>query len=498
MTARRRMTRLGAGSLFALSCMLGATACTPFRTHTFDEPPFEMPESFDTGNAIGDHVVDRWWLEFEDDALTQAIETAFEANPSLRQAFRRLEQAAAFPRITNAQRVPQVSVQGGASRTEAVDRNGRDPLTGTDETTRATDRRYFAAGVLSWEIDLWNRIGSAVAADELRVEASRRDVEETALLLASEIADAWFTIQEQRALLELLDEQIGVGETLLELTELRFSLGDGTALDVLQQRQQLAATRSAVPETRAALDRQQHRLAVLLGQPPNAAVLEPEATLPELPPFPILAKPVNLVETRPDLRAALLRVRAADHDVASAIADRYPRLALDLSYEFSAARSSEIFERETSSILGSLIAPILDGGRRRAEVARRRAIVQEQLEAFGATYLDALREVEDALSSERHQLDLVDRLREQLELSRANLSESRSRYSNGLTDYLSVIVAVQALQELERRWISEHKRLLAFRADLYRATGGIWMRTLEAPPERSLSRAAPPRTESRP
>ncbi len=483
--------------LLAASSLV-AFACTPYRVHELDRPAVAIPESFDTNGVLGDHVVDRWWIEFEDAELTRAIETAFEHNPSLRQAFRRLDQAGAITRITNSERIPQVSVQGGASRTELVDRNGRDLQTGAEETTRTTDRRYFAAGVLSWEIDLWNRIGSAVAAEELRFEATRRDVEETALLLASEIADAWFTIQEQRALLQLLDEQIRVSETLLELTELRFSLGDGTALDVLQQRQQLAATRSAIPETRSTLDRQQHRLAVLLGRPPRDAGFEPSATLPELPAFPILEKPVNLLETRPDLRAAMLRVRAADHDVAAAIAARYPRLVLDLSYEFSAARSSEIFERETSSLLGSLIAPLVDGGRRRAEVARRRSIVQEQLEAFGAAYLDALREVEDALSSERHQLDLVERLREQLELSRANLDESRSRYSNGLTDYLSVIVAVQALQELERRWISEQKRLLAFRAGLYRATGGIWMRTLEAPPERQLSRAETSRTESRP
>lgn len=479
------------GLTLALATGMVAAACSPYQVRDFDRPGVEIPEDFTHAGTIGESVVDRWWEEFEDPALNAAIETALTENLDLRQAWSRLDQAAARARIVGAERIPQISADASASRTRFVDDDAVDPTTGSEETLRTDDRRYVVGAALGWEIDIWRRIESSTRAEQLRHEASREDVEETALVLSSAIADVWFAIQEQKSLLEVLEAQVDVSATLLELTELRFSLGEGSALDVLQQRQQLAATRSATPPVRSILDTSRNALAVLLGVPPGRVrdELEPRSALPELPPFPSLRPPVSLLSTRPDLRAALRRLSAADNDVAAAVADRFPRLSLSLSYDFSATDSSELFHQQTASILGNLTAPLVDGGRRRAEVDRRKAIVRERYDAFSNAYLAALREVEDALARERNQLDLIARLEEQLALSRSSLEESRSRYASGLTDYTNVIIAVQALQELERRVVSEHRQLLSIRTLLYRATGGTWMRTL-TPGKRSVASSA--------
>ena len=165
---------------------------------------------------------------------------------------------------------------------------------------------------------------------------------------------------------------------------------------------------------------------------------------------------------------------AADYDVAVAVADRFPRLNLTLSYDFSATEINELFTREVGTILGNFMAPIFDAGRRRCEADRRKAIVCERLDAFGQATLDAVAEVEDAIVNERYRLDLLALLDEQLQISRQNLTEARSRYLNGLNDYLTVIAAVQVLQGVERRIVTEEKNLLSNRAVLYRALGGYW------------------------
>ncbi len=495
----RNMQRTTAIALACLAFAAIATnACRVQPLHDLERPALRVPDAYraelaaggsapNADNPDGVPLVDRWWETFEDPELTRVVEEALAANLDLRAAWRRLDQAVAVTTIQGSQAVPQVDLQAGASRSRISDRDAIDPLTGTEGRRTDRESRYFVGGLLRWEIDIWRRIADARTAAELRARATRDDAEATALLLTGIVADTWFRIREQRALLDLLERQIEVGETLLGLTELRFSLGDGTALDVLQQRQQLAATIANVPTIRAELATAENRLAVLLGITPDALSIEPAEGLPELPPMPRVTPPVDLFTSRPDLRAAMNRLEAADHDVASAFADRLPRLALDLSYEFSSNSSGELFQRQAGSILGSLLAPIVDGGRRRAEVDRRRAVLQELFEIFGAQYLDAVREVEDALARERYQVELLAELDRQLEFATNTLNESRSRYVNGLTDYLTVIIAVQSLQELERRILNEERRLLAIRAELHQAIGGEWPSELEAAPPRELA-----------
>jgi len=302
---------------------LGVGACRVQPLHDVERPLVRVPEGYraqllERGDGAGDTtvggegtgdsgagtgtgagadaaldtvpLVDRWWETFEDAELTRLVETALDANLDLRAAWRRLDQARALARIAGSEAAPQVDVQGGAGRTRTSDRDAIDPVTG--EEGRRTDRqsRYFVGGTLRWELDIWRRIADARSAAELRADATRNDAEATALLLSGLVADTWFRIREQGALLDLLDRQIEVGRTLLGLTELRFSLGDGTALDVLQQRQQLAATIANVPTIRAELATAENLLAVLLGTTPDALVIAPDPGLPELPPMPRLAR----------------------------------------------------------------------------------------------------------------------------------------------------------------------------------------------------------------
>jgi outer membrane protein TolC len=294
------------------------------------------------------------------------------------------------------------------------------------------------------------------------------------------MTELWFRAQEQQALLDLLEEQIGVNRTLLELTELRMSLGRGSAVDVLQQRQQLVATESEVPIVKNTLEQTQNQLAALLGKTPNEFDASSiSGAMPALPKLPEMVAPLDLLETRPDLRASLSRIQAAEYDIAEAVADRFPTLRLGLSYDFSATRFADIFSQQLATIIGSTALPIVDGGRRRAEVRRRKAAVQELSSLFGQSYLDAIIELENALVQEKRQIELLSLLEKRIQISKATLDETRARYMNGLSDYLPVILALQARQNLERRQIVEQRALLVARSRLYRAIGGQWTDSLQ-------------------
>jgi outer membrane protein TolC len=204
--------------------------------------------------------------------------------------------------------------------------------------------------------------------------------------------------------------------------------------------------------------------------------------LPELPPIPSTGLPANLLLRRPDLRAASLRVAAADHRVASAVADRLPALRLTASSGWQSFTPAEkLFDSTLWTIAGNVAAPLIDGGRRRAEVDRTKAVVDELLHEYSEAFLGAVQEVEDALVSEREQRKHLAALGDQVRFSGRALGEAQLRYVTGLSDYLPVLAALQTLQEAERLQLTARRDLVGFRIQLYRALGGTWTNELDRP-----------------
>lgn len=474
--ARHGMARAVAMSLIAVSLVL--TSCSIYRPRKSAAPPVDLPERFSEASEI-DAVLaqaqpspDRWWEAFGDDKLNELILRGLSDNFSLRQAWARLDAAIALARIEGAARWPQLNLDAGAARdVRAVDYGGG--------YVSFRTRRKAVTPAASYEVDLWGKLRFGTAAARLEARAGRRDLDAAAMTLAANVADVYFAIIEQHARIDLINQQSEVNKTYLDLTKLRFGHGQASALDVYQQRQQAALVSAELPLVKSRLEVLEHQLAVLLGQTPDTDLGVGRAVLPDLPAAPPAGIPAELLKRRPDVRAAELRAVAADHRVAAAIADRFPSLRLNASMPFQAAHFSNVFRVFVWSISAGLSAPIVDGGRRRAEVDRTRAVVAERMNNYAAVLLAALQEVEDALVQERRQLAYLERVDEQVKIAHETLREARASYVNGLGDYLPVLTALRALQQLELLQLREKKRLLEHRIQLYRALGGSWMSELE-------------------
>lgn len=443
------------------------------------ESPASFPVSIripDAFSESGDgNAPERWWTAFEDPALDGLVESVLAGNLDLSAAWHRLDQARALARSGRAARRVQADLNVSPSRAKSVFLFGGDPraayVTQTDLSASA-----------SYEADLWGRLRAAIGAGKLDARASREDLETLAMGLVAQTADAWFSLVEGRSQKHLLDAQIRASHTFLELLELRFGQGLANSLDVYQQRTQLAALRAQQPQVEGELALLGHQLAVLQGRPPRSAAPSPETTtLPIMPPLPATGLPAELLVRRPDVRSALLRLQAADRRVAAAVADRLPKLSFTPSTGFRAGDFSSLFSSWIWSLAGRLSLPLFDGGRRRAEVARNKALVAERWDQFSQSMLLALREVEDALQGERNQELYLRQIEEQLRLAERTLEEARRRYLNGLSDYLPVLTALQAQQNLQRTRLTAWRQTLSHRIKLHRALGGGWTSSLEAP-----------------
>ncbi|MGB0588145.1 MAG: efflux transporter outer membrane subunit [Myxococcota bacterium] len=479
---KRSVLWLSASVALLMGCRLHQVEAEP-------PPPLTVPESF--RNTGGDaEAPDRWWESFADEALNTTIDAALSDNLNIRAAWARIEQGIAVVRKQGSAYWPQLEaglgVSGQRFYIEQPDMSAIDVSQGLDNVTLPTTTESKDAGNVqltvstSWEADLWGRIASmedAALHDQL---AGREDLSAVAVSLAAQVAETWFMLAEQSALLALLQQQLAANHALLELVEVRFTQGMVQAIDVRQQRQQVSSMESELPLIEGRLETLRTRLAVLIGVPPQQDITMPAAELPLPPALPATGLPTTLLTRRPDVRAARLRVTAADHRVGAAIADQFPALRLSGRIGFSDDAIDTFFLRWIYNLAANLVAPLFDGGRRSAEVARTQAVVKERVNTFGQVVLDALKEVEDALVLEARQEQHLVALQRSVEQAKQTLQNAKARYVSGLSDYLPVLGALQTLQAAERREVSARRQRLSYRIQLHRALGGAWAGELKA------------------
>ncbi len=437
--------------LFLSIFLLFSSGCS----HVVQEdigPPVVPQSSYTLGTSTPeDEPLPQWWQVFNDPLLNDYIQRALKENFSLKEGYARLKQARQFQIQADSYRYPGLDGRvRGASEWERDSEH--------DESSRVQLE-------LAWEVDLWGRLSAASMAADMEEQATEDALQGLALLLTTEVADTYFQLVVQYLYQELLTRQVSANETFLAVIKLRFANGAASLVDVYQQQALLASVKARIPLSEAQNIVLRNRLSVLLGQAPESGGLAMRHVLPEIPALPKLGIPVDLLQTRPDLRQLQRQLVAADYRVAEAVADRLPSLKIGGS-------TGWVSGDFLTSIFADALATIVDWGERKSEVEKQKAVVQEKMARYSQRYLVAIGEVEDALWQERQHELLLIALEEQLLISKATLRESRSRYIQGVTDYLPVLTALVSFQNLEMDILRRQQERISFRLLLYRGLGG--------------------------
>jgi len=430
-----------------------ALACVPPPRKV--APPVPLPRAFSRSAARA--LPERWWRGFGDPVLDRLVEQALSGNLTLRQAWDRLDQASASLGRARAGLYPSLEGTLGASAIHS----------------RSEKRISLMAGLAaSYELDLWGRVRSSRDAARLDKLASEESLRAAAIGLAAEVALAWYQLVEKHGQLELMKEQLATNEKVLELVTIKFRKGQGSSADVLQQRQLVESIRGEQAQVIAQAEVLGLQLALLAGRAPGQPVAPRVHRLPPLPPLPQTGVPAALLARRPDVRSAHLQVQAADRRAATALAERFPRLSLTAGGSVGAVFDGAWVGSWLANLAANLLAPIFDGGARRAEVERTRAVVAEALHRYGQVVLVALREVEDALARERQQTLLLASLDQQLKISGLVIDQTRQSYLYGGEQYLRVLDAMIRHQALQRARLAAERALREHRIALCRALAG--------------------------
>lgn len=450
-----------------ITVLLAGCAATPAESPP-TEPP--LPTMFSTSPS-GVGLSESWWTHFDDSRLNTVVGAAVADNFSLVAARERLRQANAAARIAGADARPTLDGSGDVRSTgENSDRS----------------ESYTVGVVASYEVDLWGRIEATIDSAQLEADATRADLQAAYISLTAETADTFYRLLLQRAIVDLLDQQRETNQQVADLIRVRYRNGQAQLDEYLRQQRLTEASVADLLSARATLEELRNQLAALLGRPAEALSLPEGHTLTDLPPIPAVGIPAEWLQRRPDLQSAWLRVRAADADIAAAIANQYPRLDLSASLETAASSPSDLFEDWVNALAASFTVPLLRGGALKAEVERSEAARAVAFNEYAQSVVDAVAEVEIALSNaryDRHRLTSLDR---QLELAEAVVGRLRQRYLGGAADYLDVLSALTTLQDVQRQQLQARWALLLDRIALIRTIAGGWQTAEPEASENSL------------
>jgi NodT family efflux transporter outer membrane factor (OMF) lipoprotein len=334
---------------------------------------------------------------------------------------------------------------------------------------------YTISAAASYEIDLWGKLEADARAARFGALASEQDLKAMYISTSARIADLYYLAVEQRAQIELSVQTIRTFQDTLNRVERRYRAGLVSSVDVYQSRQNLATAEAQRPVFERDLATTLNALSVMTGRFPDGEIGGTEKELQEAPQFPT-GIPSELLVSRPDIRSAYLRLKSSDERTAAAIADRFPSFNLVGSYGGTSGELKSILDSPNIfwNILLQAAQPLLDGGRRKAEVDRAKAVFRENLAKYHQAVLTAFQEVKDALNQGNSAEKRIAVLFERVSASESELRIALNNYLQGLTDYLPVLTAQQRYYESASTLLTAKRQLISARIQLARAIGGGW------------------------
>jgi multidrug efflux system outer membrane protein len=450
--------------LMLLTSMVFFTGCKTLEPAGGLPLPLTLPGSFSM-DTQGREPVETWWYSFDSDELNGLIEDALDNNFDLKSFKSKIAQAKASVSKENAALFPELgfSLGGQKKGTQTQKSIGGSTYDGSHSWDGSLSGSYTA--------DVWGKANAQIESGISILKAAELDLRASTLDLTAEVAETWIDIIAARNKKSILDQQIKNNQTLLELQKLRFTHGKANALDVSQQREALAAASSQVP----LLEKQEqlllNSLAFLSGKTMAEQIGMNTKILPDPVPLPGVGIPSDLLENRPDIQAAKMRLSSAQWEITAARADLLPSFSLTAQALFSSGTLDLLFHNWIATLAGSIAGPIFDGGFRKAEVERVKAVAEEQINLYARTVAKAIQEVEDSLVSIEKQKDYIRLLEEELNVARLTLKDAMLQYQNGQSTYLSYLVAWTSIQRLESQLVGERAGYIKERIGLYRALG---------------------------
>jgi len=454
-------------------------------THQTAAPGPTMADALPDGVAGSNW---QWWEEFGDTTLNTLVTDALVYNNDLAAAAARVLEARALHGGAQSALWPTVEIGGTAARAKSSEQLLLFPIS-------PYANLFDLGATLRYEIDLWGRLGRGKEAALATLIASEQDRRAVAQGLIADVVRTWLVIRELHLQVALTERTVANFEHNLTTVRDRYQRGLVSPLDVHLASQNLAAAQSAGPLFQQQLAEAKRRLEILVGRYPAGDLLASDLDTTggfltaEIMPEPLSAVPAGLpselLDRRPDLQAAELRLHSSVARIGEAKAALYPRLSLTASVGTKSNELSELFTNPTDvwSLAGNLFMPLINRGATQAQIKAAEARAEQATAGYRKVVLIAFGEVENALDQDIYQSRQETYLADSAEQARRSVNLAQERYRRGLDNLLVTLESQRRLFNAESQLLTTQRARRTARVNLILALGGPW----EAAPAADLT-----------
>ena len=443
-------------------------------------PDFQLPgitggSKWKEGKATpGTRLPDSWWRLFNDGELNRLVDRALAANNDLAAAKARVDTARALVGVDQAKLFPTLDLSG----TAGISRSSADALRGNLPPGANVDlqsQRYRSTFDLAYDPDLWGRNKRLIEASSAQAAASEALLDSQRLGLATEVARQYFLLRGLDSQEAVLLDTLKSRQEALDIQKSKSDAGLIDGLTTSRARTEVELANNDLAVVQRQRGSAEHALAVLCGSRPADFSVSHRATERTLPNI-RAGLPAEVLNRRPDVRAAEQELRAANARIGVAEAAFYPNFNLTAGAGFESIDVKRFldWENRVLSLGAGVAAPIIDGGTNKANYQAARSRYDEALAKYRQSLLVALREVEDALVDLKGLANSHTALDRALASARETKQLAQERFDKGLTNYLEVVDAERTVLQtrLALSQIEAQQRITL--AALAMALGGGW------------------------
>lgn len=474
-----------------LPCSLLLIACKPVGPN-YHRPPYSAPPAYtETGaasvvappnptggawqpaNPSDGMLKGKWWEIYIDPQLNRLEERIATNNVQLKQALETYLAARDQVAVQRANLFPLLSAGVTIQGQKA---SANQPLASSNRPAPYGD--FTLAGQASWEPDFWGRVRRAIEQTRANAQASAAEAAAVDLTLQAEMATDYFALRGLDSQIKLLTQTVGDLERQLDLTKRRLAGGISTQVEVAQAETQLETVRAQLVDLGAARAQFEHAVGTIANYDISTFSIPPSPLDLPLPKIP-LGVPSQLLERRPDIAAQERLAAAANAQIGIAISAYYPNISLGATGGFQSAHPGTWIQGPSAMwMLGGQAAELLfDAGQRHALTDAARHSYEAQANGYRNTIFGAFEDVEDQISNLRILEQEAQVEQRAVDAAQRSFNLSNNRYKGGVTSYLEVLTAEQALLQNQVTAISIESRQFAASVSLIRALGGGWDRT---------------------
>lgn len=458
--------------LSSATVLLGACTLGP----DFMKPDFEGGDWKNNQATSATRLPDDWWKLFNDRDLTRLVNRALAANNDLSAAKSRVDTARALVGVDRARLFPTLDLSGSAG----INRASQDatyerlpsnlPLVIPLET-----ERYLGSFDLAYDLDLWGRNRRQLEAGIAEASAAEALFDAQRLGIATETARQYFLIRGLDAQEAVIQNTIKSRKETLDMLQSKADAGLTDGLATSQARTELELANNDLALVQRQRGAAENALAVLCGLRPADLTIARRSTSPAMPDI-RAGLPADVLNRRPDVRAAEQNLRAANARIGVAEAAFYPNFSLlgSAGLESIDPKNFLDWQNRVLSLGAGVAAPVFDAGANRARFDAAVGTRDEALANYKTTLLTALREVEDSLVD----LKGLARSRSALEKALASARDTeriaQERFDKGLSSFLEVVEAGRTVLRVQLVLAQTDSQQRITLAALAKALGGGW------------------------